>query len=820
MPPMGTRRWLRGTFTACALYAAYAACAGGPPPPQDLYIGLPGTTETHAVITVQQGEAPEGSVWRLASTASASGRTGTAFLPDPPGDSALSMPAQYVIVAKDAQGDLMVRVDALAQNGTVVGRAVGQVELIAHGGVSLSLSLRKACDTAAQCTDGLRCNGEETCTNGMCQAGTDPCSNSVSCVQSVCVENSPVCQTSFPPDRCQPGEFCDVLLDCQPGSPCEDDQDCEGLTDVCYPLVCADGRHCSQGQPLQPNDNNPCTQDYCQPGTGPVYLELPEGNVCLPDPRMVCRQFADGGTMTCVTSSCGDGFVDLTGGEQCDQGGTDGGNDNETCTVQCRFPVCGDGYISQTIGEQCDDQNTNINDDCVACRSALCGDGKLHSQGTPPLEECDEGAQNGLGECNPFCRRYTFDVYQIMGQGAACPGSGVDGGPQPPPADGGWDYLNLGPLVNNPDGDSRCQPLQDIQDLAIRGVADGGDVDLSDEMVVADVSGMYGLNIRTLQSQRLSPPENSTPIRPCDTNLSPWVLAPGDGLPGTSEGVDGLVARNAEVVYRSAQTHRIFKAELGTPTPSQATMQFLNYVGDINSGGIGNCCGVDANNYYWRLWANNTCVYCPGIAFDGYPRTTRNLFNRRFLILSDVSGMLVHAMAEDSSCNGGAATAFEPCPGTIDAGPPPAGSNYGWKYAADVRTQCLGGNVLGVLLSSPTIHEIVKVGVSAEDVFPGTCFRGYDSVVGVRGQQGTAPVGAVAHGAKVDTPTGVGQDNDCNIYFAETGTSAVRQVARDGVIRTVATLPGLRTLAVHPTLGTVAATQTGLYLLVPRSAGP
>ena len=797
------------------LWAAHMACNGGPPAPADLYIGPPGTTETHVAVTVQPGAVGAGTVWRLASNASVDGRSGTAYLPDPPQDGPLDLPVQYVIVAKDAQGMLNVTVDALAQDGRVVGRGLGSVELIPNQGASLSLTLGSPCQAPADCSDGLRCNGEEVCSDGVCGPGINPCPPSTGCVDRRCEEAVAGCIPERHPDRCGSGEYCDLVEDCQPGVPCMVDEDCSGLGDLCYPLVCSAG-HCVNGVPVNPDDSNPCTVDVCLPDQGPRNFNLAEGNVCsaAADPqRKVCKQPADGGVLNCLPSSCGDSFRDLSNGEECDLGQA---NDDEVCTRNCRFPRCGDGIVSASLLEDCDDQNANTGDDCVGCRFSRCGDGYIHSEGTAPFEQCDNGALNGLSACSPTCRLTTFEVLQIMGAGAPCPATTTDGGFELPPVDAGWDYINYGPVLSAPEGDARCRNLTDVSDVALRTVTLNGTTSVTDELVVMDATGMVVVNIRTLEAQTLFPPENMTPIRACTTAAGPWLLAGGDGLPGSAEGVEGIIAYNNAIIYRTAQTHRIFKARLDIPNPSQPSIQFFSYVGGSNYS-IGACCPADRR----QVWRDSACDSCPTVPFRGVPYSYFDFAGRIFLIMPDADRRQLHAVDEIENCELTIVTFAACAERDADGGLPTddAGPGTAWRHSATVPAACREGSSTAVLLSSTDTHEITRGGANLPGDIPLLCLPDFRVVAGTKGQSGISTIGSKADESAIDAPTGVGQDSNCNFYFAETGSQKVRLVTRDGLLRDVADIPGLRTLTVHPTLGVVATTATAVYLLVPRS-GP
>jgi large repetitive protein len=102
-------------------------------------------------------------------------------------------------------------------------------------------------------------------------------------------------------------------------------------------------------------------------------------------------------------SWCGDGTVDASNGEECD----DGNNvDGDGCTNDCKgeqpAPVCGDSTVDD--GEECDDGNTANGDGCdencmdEVVPDPVCGDGNLDDG-----EECDDGnTANGDG-CDENC---------------------------------------------------------------------------------------------------------------------------------------------------------------------------------------------------------------------------------------------------------------------------------------------------------------------------------------------------------------------------------------------------------------------------------
>jgi hypothetical protein len=149
--------------------------------------------------------------------------------------------------------------------------------------------------------------------------------------------------------------------------------------------------------------------------------------------------------------SCGDGYVDIEAGEECDPASVDSyinecvltsrpdgdaACDLQTCTIintleQCA--VCGDGRVDESLGEQCDGDelngascpggvgtlqcSTSCRFDTSACRN--CGNGVLD-----PGEECDPNLDHGELTIKPPCvaldSPYGEDLPYTAGLAGAC----------------------------------------------------------------------------------------------------------------------------------------------------------------------------------------------------------------------------------------------------------------------------------------------------------------------------------------------------------------------------------------------------------------
>jgi len=120
----------------------------------------------------------------------------------------------------------------------------------------------------------------------------------------------------------------------------------------------------------------------------------------------------------CKTAKCGDGVIDNTGthGETCDAGTTGSPVETATCNIDCTVRACGDGKVNQTAGEQCDNGVGNNGDtrNCTApaptatpprpgCQLNVCGDGLVDAE-DPRKEQCDDGNTNNLDDCSNSCQ--------------------------------------------------------------------------------------------------------------------------------------------------------------------------------------------------------------------------------------------------------------------------------------------------------------------------------------------------------------------------------------------------------------------------------
>ena len=166
--------------------------------------------------------------------------------------------------------------------------------------------------------NGMPCTGG-TCNNGACNATGAVCGNGV-------VEGTEQCDFGAGNGA---GTGCEsnCTFSCQSNTDCSDGNACDG-TETCNSVTVSGhtGKKCAAGTPL--SDGTTC-------GTG---------KICL--------------SSSCVTSTCGDGYIDSGAGETCEPPSVG------SCDAQCHNASCGDGVLAG--GEQCDDGNTTNLDGCNA----------------------------------------------------------------------------------------------------------------------------------------------------------------------------------------------------------------------------------------------------------------------------------------------------------------------------------------------------------------------------------------------------------------------------------------------------------------------
>ncbi|WAS94535.1 DUF1554 domain-containing protein [Nannocystis punicea] len=297
---------------------------------------------------------------------------------------------------------------------------------------------------AASCGDGEVQVGE-ACDDGNA-IDTDACTSS--CTVAACGDGF-----------VQAGEACDE------GAANSDHGDC---TLACAVATCGDGlvhdagdngwETCDDG-PLNGPDQaclQHCMLNVCGDGYQAYFEECDDGDA----------EGGDGCSATCTAEWCGNEVVDV--GEECDDGLTEGADDG--CNQNCAFPSCGDGFVQPSLGEECDQgwwANDNSGYCTLACKEFFCGDGFVR----PGFEQCDLGPDNGPGQpCDLECNG------AVCGDGVVAPGEDCDDGDTEQNglcnADCTWPHRvfvtsttyngNLGGLAG---AQAKCQARADAADL-------------------------------------------------------------------------------------------------------------------------------------------------------------------------------------------------------------------------------------------------------------------------------------------------------------------------------------------------------------------
>ena len=255
-------------------------------------------------------------------------------------------------------------------------------------------------DSGEACDDGNRvagdgcnadCSSNETCGNWIVDPG-EACDDGLANSDTV-------------PNRCRTNclrYFCgDHVVDA--GEACDDgnhvagdgcNADCSS-NEACGNSIVDPGEACDDGLANSDTAPNACRTNCQRPFCGDFVAD--SGEACddgvansdaVPD---ACRN-------NCQRHFCGDHVVDS--GEACDDGNHVAG---DGCTADCRSnETCGNGIVDGSLGEQCDDGAANSDTGPAACRTDCqlhCGDHVVD-----PGEVCDDGNRVAGDGCSADCR--------------------------------------------------------------------------------------------------------------------------------------------------------------------------------------------------------------------------------------------------------------------------------------------------------------------------------------------------------------------------------------------------------------------------------
>jgi len=151
-------------------------------------------------------------------------------------------------------------------------------------------------NNTVSCDDANACTGNDTCNEGTCSGQTINCDDGNLCTTDTCNTNDGcdhtpiICADDGSPCTDQ---FCDATDGClaipNDDNSCDDDNVCNGAE------FCEDGT-CVDGTSIVCDDDNPCTDNTCDPTDGCVFA-LDNANSC--DDDDFCN-----GTETCVDGIC------------------------------------------------------------------------------------------------------------------------------------------------------------------------------------------------------------------------------------------------------------------------------------------------------------------------------------------------------------------------------------------------------------------------------------------------------------------------------------------------------------------------------------
>lgn len=300
------------------------------------------------------------------------------------------------------------------------------------------------------CNDGSLCTTTDRCSNGACLGDPITCSDDTNaCTTATCnpavgcqqVNNTAACEDG---DLCTVGDACSSgscrsggPKNCGDGNVCTTDQ-CTPATGACFytgnNLPCNDGNACTNGDlcaggsclpgsnPLPCSDGNACTTDACNPTTGCVFPNAPNGTTCSDGSICTTGDGCTNGTCGGTAIVCPDDTNDCTTASCHPATGCGQANNSLPCddANPCSLgDVCSGGSCVSGAPRNCSDANECTTDQCNerdgSCdhvdNDSICNDGDPCSQNDrcsngscqpagPPLE-CDIGNNPcQIGSCD------------------------------------------------------------------------------------------------------------------------------------------------------------------------------------------------------------------------------------------------------------------------------------------------------------------------------------------------------------------------------------------------------------------------------------
>jgi hypothetical protein len=285
-------------------------------------------------------------------------------------------------------------------------------------------------DESGETGESLECIDNEDCEDG------NPCTTDICGEASECVHLPEAGVSCDDADACTTDDICDALGQCAgdllpgvPDDPCrectcdaEGGFTCDAANDggecIANPSICTTGDTCLEGtcvpgEPVDIDDGNQCTEDWCDKG---VVIHQPklsgkcdDGNPCTVDDICNLGNCQPGDAVECVEEPCSSGvFCDpelgcvqtwLNAGSSCDDGSPcteqDACDDAHACAGE--FIPCNDGNLCTT--DSCDPTTGDCvnealpildGEPCVPTDTLLCATGA----------HCEDGACIAEGEGN------------------------------------------------------------------------------------------------------------------------------------------------------------------------------------------------------------------------------------------------------------------------------------------------------------------------------------------------------------------------------------------------------------------------------------
>ena len=287
-------------------------------------------------------------------------------------------------------------------------------------------------DNQSPCDDDDVCTVEDTCGNGGCISGKPlDCDDGNPCTMDAC---DPLigCTHEHGDGQCSDGNLCTTedtcvtgqcvglgMLDCDDQNPCTNDA-CNpalGCTHTNNTQPCDDGNECTLGEncqggmclggaPVNCNDGNLCTDDLCDPQGGCTHEHnanpCNDADPCTTTDVCIGGQCVGAGNLNCNDGNpCTDDLCEAGGGCKYVDNSIEC-NDGNPCTTGDK---CSNSACQGTGNLDCDDKNICTNDSCSPEKGCThdandnpCNDGDACTTG----DICGDGFCKGPGklECD------------------------------------------------------------------------------------------------------------------------------------------------------------------------------------------------------------------------------------------------------------------------------------------------------------------------------------------------------------------------------------------------------------------------------------